>query len=1086
MATIPNIDPRATNQTPSDDLYLERQIYRLFAYPEDTEKPIDLWYDKTLYGKVDKNYNAILLAENFLKQLPGSDGKLFAMNFVADAFGDLRNFLITSANSNRISSEGSILTLLNPTSAWQPVSNNYFDHITGIYQSYTTTFLDQDNQFREVMDFKDFMEYFSLFLERTARNFPLSRTGFIMSHMCSVAAAGISIKVASEDHGDDSVKFNDFIRDVNFDFYVRAARKYGFFVDKNAPWQLIADLKSDVMQQYMSRYPEIPEEPKRPGPEPELPNPREIFGQYLGEEVQVQAEEGSFVGQISEIIEDTIDPYNSSFKIEKKLRSGIDFELPNQPPDIRAFIPGSGGPRSTLRAGDAVITRQSSGFSTHSIVIYENFPQASNDFSPFGGPDINAVILAVSPGPVASNTNPFPTRNVFWQVETAPVVIDGREFVTKIDVPRQGQPNQFDQVPLERGSEYFPSISSIRDGTNNGYLIPYAPGEYVVSATGTTEDPNDPNNIRVSKSYALVSVPSIREDSLIDEFWRLLDEQIANVVRIFTPANPLRSGSAFFVENGKYVFRGPSVSEAEVGEFLKFWCEQFYRAAVIEPTEADVLDWLNENVILSVVTLASNVNWDQNRGLPISSLGVNPYPRLLELRDKLAQNTRKEDLGASRDEYDVVEAQMILTDMSRNSNVFTNIGGAVSYGQGAALSPKRFKSAREMRPWDSQGSDWQPIISFVAETVRRDRSQQTLANNIVPRAVGENASTWGPMTMLELYALKKARQEQDFIAPWRIDEGDSRGLSKIDFANRIFKAVVTSPPTPYRNNQGRVLNFSSRGDFTSIGQYALVNWFNLTNNFNDLRAELQLGPVDRLIGPVGDPSRRSEEPQARGGPPPMILDGNMENIETFDSYEETIVVPLVGSSFFLTDGRQSDFQRDRQEFYRLLQEHPSKKELWSVVKLEHDKWKREKERIENLVEEFGYLTFENLFERQYFKSYELDVSLLKKYMMDFYNSFVNLNREVVTIDTRDCISNPGTRTHRKIRNFINSKQMEEQFPDAYWVNFYARLRMLESGNDMDEKNVDNTLEEVKNLIFYDRNGVIKSLRVINEKTKKLV
>ena len=50
----------------------------------------------------------------------------------------------------------------------------------------------------------------------------------------------------------ESVKFEKFIKSPNFEFYLLAAAKHGFFVDKNAPWRLVANLNSPRMKEYMS------------------------------------------------------------------------------------------------------------------------------------------------------------------------------------------------------------------------------------------------------------------------------------------------------------------------------------------------------------------------------------------------------------------------------------------------------------------------------------------------------------------------------------------------------------------------------------------------------------------------------------------------------------------------------------------------------------------------------------------------------------------------------------------------------------------------------------------------------------------
>ncbi len=49
-------------------------------------------------------------------------------------------------------------------------------------------------------------------------------------------------------------KFDKFIGNPNFKLYSLAASKYGFLVDLNAPWRLVANLNSENMKKYISQY----------------------------------------------------------------------------------------------------------------------------------------------------------------------------------------------------------------------------------------------------------------------------------------------------------------------------------------------------------------------------------------------------------------------------------------------------------------------------------------------------------------------------------------------------------------------------------------------------------------------------------------------------------------------------------------------------------------------------------------------------------------------------------------------------------------------------------------------------------------
>jgi len=85
------------------------------------------------------------------------------------------------------------------------------------------------------------------FLKASARILPATMTNLLLTYMVSPMVSGLSIKINSFDAGDDSIKYENFTSNPNFDFYRGAAKKYGFIVNKNMPWILTADLFSDAM-----------------------------------------------------------------------------------------------------------------------------------------------------------------------------------------------------------------------------------------------------------------------------------------------------------------------------------------------------------------------------------------------------------------------------------------------------------------------------------------------------------------------------------------------------------------------------------------------------------------------------------------------------------------------------------------------------------------------------------------------------------------------------------------------------------------------------------------------------------------------
>jgi len=330
-----------TNGQPSKTLFRERKSYKDSALTDldaRIQPPVfDVWYDKKGYGKIDLSSNPVILDKSRLKRLSSKDTEVFAVNFVADAFKDFRDFIFVSANKSKISLDSPTFLAIEPRKAYTNFESIYEEYLVAVYNDFNVYFLSEKSRKNKIKNFSDFMGAFEEYISSNARELPISQPGFALSKYCPPHCSGIIIELADDNHGNDIRKFDEYINDINFLYYAQAADKFGFRIDKNAPWRLIADLKSEKMQEYMAKYPQEPEAEPNPGPAPGLPDPTIIFGKYLTK---------SFEKQISEeVLKDAtltqIIP--GAATVEERLRAKFvitdDADL-NDPPDI-------GEPRTT-------------------------------------------------------------------------------------------------------------------------------------------------------------------------------------------------------------------------------------------------------------------------------------------------------------------------------------------------------------------------------------------------------------------------------------------------------------------------------------------------------------------------------------------------------------------------------------------------------------------------------------------------------------------------------------------------------------------------------------------------------------------
>ena len=228
---------------------------------------IDFWYDKAMYGKVDINQNAIYLSEAYLTSLNKGDGSIMAPVFVAHAWRDFqkewtRFFRMNIRASNqrgqgtgpmvanvgvfRPSTDGKLTV----KSGWTSIHPQYQANMERIFEGFQQWVKSEGRQ-QKILNFKDFMQYMLRFIDIAAPMVQFTRSGYIMSGECNRAISGWQIDLYKENPNDDVTKKEKYLNDPNFELFVAMAQKFGFMVDFNCPWRLVADVMSTPMRRYI-------------------------------------------------------------------------------------------------------------------------------------------------------------------------------------------------------------------------------------------------------------------------------------------------------------------------------------------------------------------------------------------------------------------------------------------------------------------------------------------------------------------------------------------------------------------------------------------------------------------------------------------------------------------------------------------------------------------------------------------------------------------------------------------------------------------------------------------------------------------
>lgn len=247
-----------SNNESAEDLFDKRLIYADEMVDPNYKNLVNfLFAEKYLYGRVSRNYIPIELNLNAtsLKSLPTtnqSDANGFqALNFVADAFNELNTQFRKKVMAGQISANDQYLTTLEVNKAYESPRGQYTGYFKSVKTFIIETFEAREYKFK---NFQEFIAHFETILPEIVAIGPFSYPAFVKSRLCTMEATGLVIDIASLDSTNDEQKINRFKNSPNWEFYLNACRSYGFSVDSNNPWRLVADLGSPEMIQYARRY----------------------------------------------------------------------------------------------------------------------------------------------------------------------------------------------------------------------------------------------------------------------------------------------------------------------------------------------------------------------------------------------------------------------------------------------------------------------------------------------------------------------------------------------------------------------------------------------------------------------------------------------------------------------------------------------------------------------------------------------------------------------------------------------------------------------------------------------------------------
>ena len=241
-------DFKATNDfTITKFSFYERLRYKLEAL-ENTQhtniKDIN-FSDLNLYGRINHNYETVYLDNSFLSNI---DNNNYVIGPVATAFYDVLRHFKSAVDFDLISLNEKFLTDIKSHKGYEDPLLLYNNYIDDIFYTYNNIFLKPDS----TKSFSDYVDNLIPYMKKLTSEFPMTFSSWLRNKRASPFISGLMINISSNPFDNDILKEQDFIKSINFNFFVDTCHSRGFYINKNNPSHLIADISSIPMKKFFS------------------------------------------------------------------------------------------------------------------------------------------------------------------------------------------------------------------------------------------------------------------------------------------------------------------------------------------------------------------------------------------------------------------------------------------------------------------------------------------------------------------------------------------------------------------------------------------------------------------------------------------------------------------------------------------------------------------------------------------------------------------------------------------------------------------------------------------------------------------
>ncbi len=216
----------------------------------------NIYNENAMFGVVDLEGDIIAPINNpsFFKAVNFANNKnIYMLDFIADAFNDMKNYLNQATLKNLLSNQSAYYNP-NAKKGYQNIDNLYISNYLFELENFKRQALADKHLDSKIIDFKSFVKEYTKYLKKVCLTNPVIKSKIVPYYNFTFFTSGLGTSFSDEDPGDDIAKYIDYYLDEGFLCFSQACVRFGFKHDKNLPFIIIADLKSPAMEPYYKKY----------------------------------------------------------------------------------------------------------------------------------------------------------------------------------------------------------------------------------------------------------------------------------------------------------------------------------------------------------------------------------------------------------------------------------------------------------------------------------------------------------------------------------------------------------------------------------------------------------------------------------------------------------------------------------------------------------------------------------------------------------------------------------------------------------------------------------------------------------------